>query len=185
MALASCSTEAQPFARSTSSQSRKSDTSGSPAASPRQAKIPLSVIRVGSLPAPPGISIARFDPALARLSLSQTPLTSFDRLFAVVLQRVPLRCGMPKHGYGLSHLITIGLSQGGIWQQQSNSDSHKDHTGHVDSLLSESHRSESHRANRPSSWMKRVTSQRSARQSIAGSDDDAGILSYFRAPLGT
>ena len=183
MALASCSTEAQPFARSTSSQSRKSDAA---ALRPlRPAKIPLSVIRVGSLPAPPGISIARVDPALARLSLSQTPLTSFDRLFAVVLQRVPLRCGMPKHGYGLSHLITIGLSQGGIWQQQSNSDSHKDHTGHVDSLLSESHRSESHRANRPSSWMKRVTSQRSARQSIAGSDDDAGILSYFRAPLRT
>jgi hypothetical protein len=48
------------------------------------------------------------------------PIGNFNLSFAVGSHGVPLGRGIPISGYGLSDLITIGLSHRGIGQQQSN-----------------------------------------------------------------
>jgi hypothetical protein len=49
-----------------------------------------------------------------------------DGFLAVVGHGVPLGRGVPISGYGLSYLITVGLSPRGICQQQSNSNGNQD-----------------------------------------------------------
>jgi hypothetical protein len=72
-----------------------------------------------------------------------TFIGSCDFFFTVVSHGVTPSRLIPVSGYGLFYLITIGLSQRGICQQQSNSNRHQ-YPGHMDCLLSESRQASDH-----------------------------------------
>jgi hypothetical protein len=61
-----------------------------------------------------------FDFSLGPVTSSHTSIGNFNLSFTVGSHGVPFGRGIPIGGYGLSDLITVGLSERGIGQQQSN-----------------------------------------------------------------
>jgi hypothetical protein len=71
-----------------------------------------------------------FDFSLGPVTSSHTPIGNFNLSFTVGSHGVPFGRGIPISGYGLSDLITIGLSERGIGQQQTNYNGNQD-PGHL------------------------------------------------------
>jgi hypothetical protein len=58
--------------------------------------------------------------SLGPVTSPHAPISNFNLSFTVGSHSVPFGRGIPIGGYSLSDLITIGLSERGIGQQQSN-----------------------------------------------------------------
>jgi hypothetical protein len=67
-----------------------------------------------------GASESCFDFSLGPVASPHTPISNFNLSFTVGSHGMPFGRGIPIGRYGLSDLITIGLSHRGIGQQQSN-----------------------------------------------------------------